>query len=303
MLTTSTRRLAAAVGAVWLASAGAALAQTQSDPIDVTGRTPEQAQHFVEQLAVAPGSGDQLARWDRTICTSVAGLPARQGQFIADRIAQRAHAVGLQPGAPGCTANIAVIATADSDTAARRMYESDAGLFALRQTNTATLGQSALDDFLNTPRAVRWWHVAETMTADGFSLMGDASSGGMENAPVARSSGSRLREDTRQDLNRAVIIIDSRRVQGVQLHALADYIAMVALAQIDAGADTSGYPTVMNLFADGQARTQAANGMTDWDTAYLDGLYSSTRTAATPGQQEREITRRMLASAGGGGAP
>jgi hypothetical protein len=291
----------AAAALLWLASAAGAAAQTQSDAIVVTGRTPEATTRFVQQVDAVPESADQLARWDREICVSIAGLPARQGQFLADRIAQRAFALGLAPGAPGCQGNVAVFITNDSDAMARRLFEQDQHLFAyLAEDNVTTLGQEAFQGFLSSQKAVRWWHVAQTVGADGIALNGDASVGGMENAPMVRSRGSRLSDDTRQDLARAIIIVDARRVGGAQLAALGDYIAMVALAQIDPDADTTSFPTILNLFGGG------ANGptaMTDWDVAFLDGLYSSTRYAANAQQQEREIARRMQMHNGGPGQP
>lgn len=264
--------------------------------IIVTGRTPEATRSYVEQLTIAPGTAEQLARWDRTICTSVAGLPARQGQFLADRIAQRAFAVGLQPGEPGCTANVAIFVTADANAMAQSMSERDPVLFASRpETNINTLGPVAFNDFLNTDRPVRWWHVSERRSAEGFSLSGDASMGGMSNAPAVRSSGSRLSNNTRQDFSRVIIIVDSRRVGGAQLSAIADYIAMVALADINPSADASSFPTILGLFSQQPAGGAAPTAMTDWDIAYLDGLYHSTRNASSVQQQQREITDRMLA--------
>jgi hypothetical protein len=246
-------------------------------------------------------AADQLARWDREICTSVAGLPARQGQFLADRIAQRALALGLQPGEPGCQGNVAVFVTNDSDAVARQLFEQDQSLFAyLGGGGLVTMGRAAFDEFLSSQRPVRWWHVAETVGADGLSLHGDAAQGGFSNAPMARSQGTRLRNETRQDFARVIIIVDARRVGAANLAALGDYIAMVALAQIDPSADTSAFPTVLNLFT---APANAVTGMSDWDVAYLDGLYNATRSAVSAQQQQREITRRMLSGGGSSGQP
>ena len=116
------------------------------------------------------------------------------------------------------------------------------------------------------------------------------------NAPSARSSGSRLQSDTRQDLNRAIIIVDARRVGSVQLAALADYISMVALAQINPNAQVGGYPTIMGLFAARPANESAPTAMTEWDLGFLDGLYHATRNAHSVQQMQSEIGQRMLAS-------
>lgn len=281
---------AAAAALLWLPLTGAASAQ-ETDTIVVTGQTQDQVQRFVDNVSISVGPTDQLARWDNSICTSIVGLPRRQGQFFADRIAQRAYALGIQPGAPGCHGNVAVFVTDDADGMAQSMFEEDASLFAYYQeANISTMGQDAFrQNFLNSDRPVRWWHVAETFSADGIALRGDASSGGIQNAPAVRASGTRLRGETRQDFARVIIIVDANQVGGAQLASLADYVAMVALAQINPQADTSGFPTILNLFNGGDAATQ----LTDWDQAFLNSLYNTTRASANALQQRREIARRM----------
>lgn len=287
------RRFATALSFFLLAPIPLALAQTAPDVV-VTGVRPEQTQSFVETVAAVSPMADQLPRWDNIICTSIAGMPARQAQFVADRIAQRAVAVGLQPGGPGCQANIAVFVTGDSDTFSRQLFEQDRQLFHyLQSNNVSTMGQGALQEFLDTPRAVRWWHVSETFSADGISLAGDASQGGTSNAPVARGSGTRLSSSTREDLTQAIIVVDARRVQGAQLSALADYVAFVALAQVNPRATTADYPTIMNLFEGDRVGADGPPALTEWDQAFLDALYKTQRNAATPSQQRHEIARRM----------
>lgn len=293
MLDLNLRRLAATMGFILIAPIAAANAQTAPD-IVVTGVRPEQTRSFVQQLAVASPMADQLPRWDNQICTSIAGMPARQGQFLADRIAQRAAALGLQPGGAGCQPNIAVFVSAESDAFARQLFEEDRQKFAYLPTdNVSTLGQQALEDFLDTPRAVRWWHVSATYSANGMSLAGDASQGGMSNAPMTRANGTRLNASTREDLTQAIIIIDARRVQGIQLATLSDYVAFVALAQINPRALTAEYPTIMNLFSGAVTNTGAPTALTQWDQAFLHALYNSQRNAVNPAQQQHEIARRM----------
>lgn len=299
----SRRRLAAAsfaalAAAALLSASPSALAQTpaQSD-IVITALDRDQAEAFVSQLATAPASDDQMGRWNNSICIGVAGLPARQGQFIADRIAQRAHAVGLAPGAAGCAPNVSVVVAPDGNGMAQQMFARDESLFAYRyETGVSTLGHEAFDRFLNTERPVRWWHVTRTMSADGEAIGSGgttpSASGGWEGVQTVRSNGSLLRSTTRQDFSRVVIVVDAGRVGSAQLAALADYLAMVALAQIDPEADTSSYPTIMNLFSHRGGAAVAA--MTDWDVAYLEGLYATNRDAPSPEAQQADIARRML---------
>lgn len=292
--------VAAVVLAALVAGAPAAVAQTpnQDSDIVVTAPTRDQAQSFVTRLSTAPPSVDQMGRWDDDICIGVAGLPARQGQFIADRVAQRAYALGLAPGEPGCAPNVSIVVAPDAGAAAQRMFEQNESLFAYRyETGVATLGQEAFSRFLNADRPVRWWHVTRTMSADGEPIGSGGvtpgmTNGGFDGAQTVRSNGSMLRQATRQDFSRVVIIIDGRRAASVQLAALADYVAMVALAQINPDADTSGFPTVLNLFSAGNGTAPSA--LTAWDLAYLDALYKADRDASSVTQQQADMARRMV---------
>lgn len=110
---------------------------------------------------------------------------------------------------------------------------------------------------------------------------------------VVIPNASNIHPYTRQDLHRAFVIIDAQRVSGVQLNALADYVAMVTLAQVDANADLSQAHTILNLFAGGALNPEAPMSLTDWDRAYLRGLYSADRHAATSAQQRGQIVDSM----------
>jgi hypothetical protein len=70
--------------------------QHEEDIVVVGERLQEMVRSFVGEVAVAPSGEQQMARWDGRICPLVAGLPARQMQYVADRIAQRAHQVDIR---------------------------------------------------------------------------------------------------------------------------------------------------------------------------------------------------------------
>src|SRR5690606_35078081 len=141
-------------------------------------------------------------------------------------------------------ADVIVFITPDSNALAAELREAFREMLNYYSTaNAATLGQTALDDFVETPRTVRWWSVSETISADGFRVG--------EGGTVSVFSPSRLRRTTRQDFSRIIVIVDASRAQGVATDSLADYIAMVSLAQIDMNADASAYSSILNLFSDG----------------------------------------------------
>jgi len=310
-------RFTLAAGAASLALAATAVAQ----PADITA-TPvsivvqpvdtEAVHGFVSSVSAASPMSGVLARWSDRICPGVTGTNATMAQAIIDQVARRANAVGVRAGAPGCAANLMIIVTNDSDRVAHDLYARRRfSLVTPNGIDGSTLGDAALADFANTPRPIRWWHVAQSVTADGNALSDSrgsriaaggtaalqetATGGDSIGAPRTRSNGTRLQSSTRQDLNTVIVIVDTRRMNGAPLSAIADYVAFVSLAQVDPNVNATGYPSILNLFS-AQNASQRPAGMTDWDIGYLDGLYHATRTAHSARQQENEIARRMASS-------
>jgi hypothetical protein len=166
--------------------------------------------------------------------------------------------------------------------------------------NLSTPGSEALDAFVSDERPVRWWHVAQTVTGDGQVLRNVPARmwGGSHATPHIYAEGvfasgleaTRNSRTTRQDFRNVVIIVDGRRAAGPQLEALADYLTMVALAQIDPAADTSGFSSILNLFGEGGEKPAR---MTEWDTSYLSGLYAAPRQAPNAARQEASIVRSI----------
>jgi hypothetical protein len=247
----------------------------------------EMVRSFVGEVSNG-GQQDQLGRWDRTVCPGVVGMRERYAQALIDRLAVIAFSTGLEIGEPGCTPNALIYVTEDSDALAHELVTQHGGLVSRGNRNGHTRGRRALEDFASTPRAVRWWHVTSSFSADGVRVEQGDSAG----APTVnvRSMG-RLQRGTREDFDRVLIVIDARRINGLRFGAVADYVAMATLAQLDPEADTSAYATILNLFSDETATRPSA--ITDWDLSYLDGLYNATRDARDTGRQERDIARRM----------
>lgn len=295
-------KIACALTACLLGSAAhAQTAPPQPDVVVTADRLPEVVRAFINTAAAEIPSEDQIARWARPICPGVVGVNAPTGEYIADRIAYRARQVDLEVQGPGCRANIVVFITPDSDRLSRAIADEYRELVGDPNENPGTLGRDALADFVETSRPVRWWHVAHTYTDRGGRIGGSmrpfrAASFGADSttlsAPTARvSAPSRLHRTTQQEFDNVLIIVDAQRAQGKTFEALADYVAMVALAQINIDAEMSAHPSILNLFSSAE---QHPTRLTDWDVAYLEGLYSTTANAMNARQQEREMGRRMV---------
>jgi hypothetical protein len=277
----------------------------------------ERARAFVDEVSYSSGSGEsQIARWRDDICVGAVGLDAAQAQALVDRISARAGQVGLNPGAPGCRANVMVIYAPDADALTRQIVDQRRDLLGYYANGTAvTAGRQALDEFANTPRPIRWWHVsdagagslntrpgieldrqasgrttAQSAGAAEGSASGTESGGDMQGMDAVRVSGSRARTTPRNNMSYALVVVDARRVADVSPNAWMDYVAFVSLAQIDPNAQANGYETILNLFDTGAS---AQTGLSDWDEAYLRALYRARRDAAGS-RQAADIARRMV---------
>jgi hypothetical protein len=309
-------RYPAAALAITALLCGSALAQ-EPDIVVVGERLEEMTSSFVQQVSVASTREDQLARWDEQLCVGAAGLTPEDGQRLVDRISMRASAVGLRIGQSGCRANVMIIYAPDSDVLTRQIVDRRPELLGYYSNDAvSTGGREGLQDFANTPRPVRWWHVARNVTMDGRVLDNPNSQpaasgaesaaataaaaagvpgtglGATNGAQVVRSNGTRLSRTTRQDINYVLIIVDARRVADIPADSWFDYVAMISLAQINPNATPSEVPTILNLFT-ASAET-APSEMTAWDVAFLDGLYRATREAVNSRQQRSEIQRSMV---------
>ena len=266
-------------------------AQHPQDPstlpdVVVDARSHEEvARQFVDAIAdPLPNRGP--ARWDRTVCIGVANLRADVAQPLIDRVSQIAMQVGLEPGEPGCRPNVMIIATSDGQAMARAMVEARPRLF-----NTGISGvnqsRSALTQFENSQEAVRWWLLSLPVDSETGSIATRLP--GYAPPVINTFAASRLRTQIQNDLRGAFIIVDFTKASGLELGQLADYIAMVALAQVDPDADTRSFDTILNLFDD-----PAGNpGLTDWDEAYLRALYSAELNQRSVTAQQGEVARGM----------
>lgn len=248
---------------------------------------------FVADVS-APTVNGRLARWDRKICTSVIGLKPPYGQRIVDRIALVAVTVGLQIGEPGCKPNMVIVATDDSQAMAKVVVDRNRSILE-GGVDGNSRGRKALKAFVETPRQVRWWHVTQTVGVDGFGYQR-----GMDGEPgslTVRSLG-RIRATTRDDFLGVIIMVDVTRIGVIRFEALTDYIAMVGLAQIDPDTDPSGVPTVLNLFAARDSDATPPPGLTAWDVAYLQSLYTTDSAVIRGSRQERQIVTGMMSRLG-----
>lgn len=269
-----------------------AAAHAQDEEIVVTAdRLRDAVRDFVGSVTVEAGQTDQVARWDGTVCPGVIGMARTQAQAVVDRLSLHALDLGLQVGEPGCSPNVLVIFTRDSDRVARELVDDHRRAFGYYGGTGNTRGRAALEDFATTPRPVRWWHIAQTADENGFVIPDNGIAGSTPPSVQAPGGGSRIRTATQQVFSRVIVIVDADRVTGARVGTIADYVSMAALAQLDPDADTSQWPTILNAFRTGIPEDEIV--LTEWDIAYLQGLYSA-EMDRSGSSQRRAIQRAVI---------
>jgi hypothetical protein len=257
---------------------------------------------FIGEVTITFG-GRGFARWDRSVCVGVHNLEATAAQYIVDRISLLAHDVGLTPGEPGCAPDVIIIFTTDGGELATYLVENDPRLLRPTVYLGTHRGLAALDEFVESDKAVRWWQVSLPVDArTGLPVIERPESrhcGVGTTMPrafcpprVAVAGPSRIHSGIRDALQNVIVIVDSTKLTGTTWQQLGDYLAVVSLAQVDLDADPSSFDSILNLFSN----PKAYSGLTDWDRTYVQALYSFDQER-NPGLQPGVLTSEMLQTA------
>jgi len=270
--------------------------QSQPDEVIVRGRRMSEIDlelrkfvlEFVDKVA-APAAGRGYARWNRRVCVGVHNLQKDAAQYLVDRISLQAEDVGLEAGEPGCQPDVIIIFTTDAQKLAAYLVKHNKRLFLpLMGIGGTALNRDALDRFATEDRPVRWWAVSMPVAATtGQSALGDASTG--NGSPAVNVEGpSRIHSGTRDDLQRVIVIVDGSKLHGTTWQQLADYLAVVSLAQIDPETNPAAFDSILNLFSN----PAAYSGLTDWDRSYIRALYAYD-PERTPFIQKMDLVNQM----------
>lgn len=251
------------------------------DDIVVAGVTEQAVSDYAAPLLEPARLGrfeGQIARWKTPVCLRVIGGPPAANDALQRKVARTISDLGVGLARPRCSPNAIIVIAADADRFAAVFAERYRARFFLE-------GRSEQIGFARPSQAVRWRHRTRTAGADGPPV--DMSAEEVNGAPRIRGVNSRLTVATMETIDRALIVLDPRKLDLIASDALAEYLAFVILIDMPpAAGETVGGSTILNLFSDPAAR------LTDWDRAFIAALYRS-----APNQrfldQASEIERRM----------
>lgn len=229
----------------------------------------------------AGGFEGRYGRWDVPICVVVAGLPSAHDQLIADRIGQIADSLRITVQGPGCHPNIYIVVTPEPDIFIRKARLTSGSLLS-------NIALSQVEDMVHSHAAVRWAGMA-----DQVGRMGDV---GQHYSALAQGGhgvemktlGSLIKAPVKTGLVRMVVIVDAKQLTGLKYSTLSGYLAMVSLAQLRPDADAPMVNTVLSTFRD---RSAAPDDMTDFDHAYLTGLYAMQPDNSGAAQKQQIVGR------------
>jgi hypothetical protein len=194
--------------------------------------------HGITELQNAEG----VARWNDPVCPLVAGLPGPEGEFILERVSEIARAAQVPLAGEHCRPNFNVLVSADPQRDLEGLHSH------ARSVLFGNAPPALINEFLARPGPVRVWYKTAA-AADGIPVGGrvlDAPIPQLE-APMvpAPPGGSRLQTTVTYGLGQVILIVDQQRLRGLSRAQLADYLAMVGLAQIKPEAHLGDADTIL----------------------------------------------------------
>ena len=234
--------------------------------------------HFVRTLTTQVSSYESLPRWGVKVCPAVTGLPARQDEFILQRISGIARWAGIALGAEDCKPNLWITVTSEPSRFAKEMWSHDPGRFADLSGQPATATE--MRRFLDDPRPIRVWYGAELVGAMGNELGSYQDMPQKARAPKVNtlSKLSRFQIDDLQVIKSTFVVVDKRRVVGLKIGAVADYVAMVGLAAVNPDGDYVSAESILSLFTAPQ-KGQSVDQLSAWDAGFLKALYATDQSS------------------------
>jgi len=283
------------------AAPAAATATDKARPLDevtVTGSRASLAARvskFVEQIA-ALENAEGAPVWKVPVCPLVFGLTIEHAAQIEGRLANIARAARVPLDDDHCyPPNLFIVVTEDpkqllqawnnrSPTRMQVFGDATDDLFA-------GAPQSVIDDFIATPRPVRVWYYTHKQDAWGQPM--SLSLSPYEPPEVHTEASHILTNNVVYEFFRVFVIADATRLRELTIAQFADYVSMVGLAKLEAGARLGDAPTILRVF--GESPQTAPAGLTDWDQAFLKSLYATEQRSKL---QRRQIARAMLREIG-----
>jgi hypothetical protein len=243
---------------------------------------------FIYSYPASARTTDKIARWKRSICPVVEGLPARYAKFIAGRLT----AIARKAGAPvsddaKCRHNIEIVFTTRPQALADSLHKEHRPYLGYFDN----LHQAA--ELAKVTHDIQAWYLTATMGFNGLLHVDNPRQDFLTgNDGIGQTfyagSGGRGSNGASSTLYNVIIVADPSKLGDYEMGSLADYIAMLALSQPKSFDACWEVPSITNLLSKSCDAARKTPTLSDNDAAFLYGLYKM-GTGDTVFMQRSEI--------------
>jgi hypothetical protein len=236
---------------------------------------------FVDSLNFVTSRGQpahlgQLARWTSPVCPVTLGLSPQMNALVAERVKALDFNVGApQARRPGrCKPNVEILFT---DQPQKLM-----DLIAKRRNELLGFHHVANErQVTRVVRPIQAWYLTETVAGNGGNgsvdvpaSMGTAQSLDLgDNRTPGGCAGSAFTECLSSDFVNVLVVADANALSDRKIGPVADYIALIAVAQFKTLETCDAFPTLLDMFTPACADRAGAEAPAAQDIAYLKALY------------------------------
>jgi hypothetical protein len=236
------------------------------DEIVVTGRQLEEQVHdFVGALTPSRFVDSTISRFEEAVCPAVRGLAPAQNEAVTARLRAVAQAAGIRVEKAGCVPDSLLVVTADKGKFIRT-------LAARRPESFGDLTSLQIRRLARSPGPAAAWQLKGLVDSDGQPILLDAIIGYYLNRTT--QAASRGRPEGRWVFEGSALVVERRALEGLTTTQLADYAAMRLFARTDPSRVAGKAPTILAVL-EAPMGTAIPITMTEWDLAFLRGLYAS----------------------------
>jgi len=261
---------------------GVTVVGAKKDPVVNT------ASQFVRSHLPESTFTQQYPRFHEAVCVKVQGLPPEFNAFITKRVSEVAASVSAPVAqSANCRPNVHII----FDQAPQEL------LTDIAKRKDILLGfywnDRQLKEISTFKRSIGSWYVTRILDQSDVSRLEIHDPAAHLDPPHGRA-GSRFGSDMRSDLMHTLIVADSKKLADAKIGAVADYIAVLALAKWQGVEKCNAMPTILNLMADGCEADMIPETATAADIGLLKGLYTAA-DRVSGSQQRMQIASRIEA--------
>ena len=269
---------------------------TEVSGLDVLAARGDPVASFVTSYAAQTKIG-QLATWrdGEGICPKTYGVDEVSGDIIVQRLRAVAAEVGAPVRKEPCRPNVLIQFTDHAQTQLDQILATQPRLFGALMP-----GQAKQAAVMKHP--IQAWYLTATVNRNGRSVVDntdigrpllDLRTGRSIDGAQDGTAGSLLGESLESHFATVLIVVDATMTVLDPKGPLADYLAMVALAQTSNFDQCHSLSSITNFTGASCSSSMIPSQLTDTDLAYLRGLYA-VRITDKAAFQKVEIAKRIM---------